>query len=1155
MSLYHLSRTVIKRSAGNSACKALSYIHRTKIRDEYFDKTYSFHSKEGETVDSKLHLPDSTPSSIRNLLNADKLEADVFGVFAQLIEGAENNIIDSRCKSEEKRENMKSRMQTGFMEVVALQKELTLEQNREILDQYIEEVYISRNLIVSSAIHFEEDNPHAHLFVSLRSISKEGFSTIKEREVMTRTSLKNFREAWARLTNEYFKSLGLENRISHQSFESLGINVIPTIHEGDARYTTFSEGIVETNKVKNEAIKQRNRELLESEPQRLLPMMLSKRVTFNKSDLMKEFARYFSQDLDQAEKLVSCILDSDEVVKIRQVENGEAIYTSRDYLNSQEALLEGARNLSQTATYGLDKRNVEIRLNAFYEHFSNEQKEALYSTTDKGSLKLVIGKAGSGKSTLMKAVAESYQKQGYRVFGGAWSGAAAEDISQTVGIQSRTLLSWYKKWEKFEEKAYSPKSAGGFFRSGFFLEDYKLQLNHKSVFILDEAGTVDVEHVSRLLTKAHAVGAKVILVGDSSQTRPIGPGEAFRALCARYEASELKEVKRQAEPWMRMASEDLSEYNVSKGIEAYDSNGCLLWSDKTRLHKELANQFMATNDKGTSQIAIAHRNEDVFQLNALIHTKLKESNQLGKKSMLVKTQTAFGAPVVEFTEGDRILFLRNDHTGRMVRVLSGKKKGITNGSLGTILRLKHDSFKVRLDDERIVELTPSKYTYLSHGYAITINKAQGKTFDRSYVLINSSVESADTYVALTRHRNECHIFANQSKFKDKHELVSKISGERAIDFIDATDNPKIERQAKEKLSYYDRDTILARIGIRDVTVLMEAYTPFRHNPKASKGDTLVFSSSGQGTSVQVTLKSDGPLVHNFKDGFGSDLIGFLGHYCNRSYAEMCKNLGEKYALETSMAAQLDPSMAKKPEVSMKQQVLNDINRRKKQKSVNIEKIKLMLKHTQSPEDSIVKRYLNKRGIYKSLPEDIRCQQSDKYGPSMVVIVRGHDGQITGIQRTRLCPVTNDKVLDGPAKLSQGCIFGSSVLIQKGNNSTVFLAEGVETALSLREAGVDGEIRAVLGKGNLLNVGLTVTTDRDLVLVADNDGKPWEEDPSMVNIVNSLKESQYNVRVIFPDGVDHGAKLDFNDIIRIPQGHKRIQDITNVAFMPEKNFIR
>lgn len=122
-------------------------------------------------------------------------------------------------------------------------------------------------------------------------------------------------------------------------------------------------------------------------------------------------------------------------------------------------------------------------------------------------------------------------------------------------------------------------------------------------------------------------------------------------------------------------------------------------------------------------------------------------------------------------------------------------------------------------------------------------------------------------------------------------MVKGVSAERPLDFIDGSVNPKLEKKTKERSEYYDRDTILARIGKRDIPVLMETYTPFRFNPRASRDQTLVFSSSGQGTSVHVTLKPDGPLVHNFKDGFGSDLIGFLGHYSNHSYAEMCRELG------------------------------------------------------------------------------------------------------------------------------------------------------------------------------------------------------------------------------------------------------------------------
>lgn len=255
-----------------------------------------------------------------------------------------------------------------------------------------------------------------------------------------------------------------------------------------------------------------------------------------------------------------------------------------------------------------------------------------------------------------------------------------------------------------------------------------------------------------------------------------------------------------------------------------------------------------------------------------------------------------------------------------------------------------------------------------------------------------------------------------------------------------------------------------------------------------------------------------------------------------------------------MAAQLNLSRIRKPEVSMKQQVLNDVQRRRNDKSDEINKIQKMVGYTKPVRGTTVEKYLNTRGIYKPLPDDIRCQISKKHGPSMVAIVRSHDGQITGIQRTRLDPMSNDKVSDGPAKISQVCIFGSSVLIQKGNCSTVFLAEGVETALSLREAGVDGEIRAVLGMGNLLNVGLTLANNRHIVLVADNDGKLWEEDQSFVRAVNTLKESGYNVNVMFPARTHHKEKIDFNDVLLLDEGKEDILRQSKSIDKPHKTII-
>ena len=141
--------------------------------------------------------------------------------------------------------------------------------------------------------------------------------------------------------------------------------------------------------------------------------------------------------------------------------------------------------------------------------------------------------------------------------------------------------------------------------------------------------------------------------------------------------------------------------------------------------------------------------------------------------------------------------------------------------MGTLIKLSHDKFVVRLDEGRTVSLNPKAYPYLSHGYTMTISKAQGKTVERSLVLINSAMEAASTYVALTRHQKECQVYVNQSKFENFRKLVSQISRETPFDFINHT---KVQEEATTKQmqrdTLYDRKETLSRTTAKDIPGLL-----------------------------------------------------------------------------------------------------------------------------------------------------------------------------------------------------------------------------------------------------------------------------------------------------------------------------------------------
>ncbi|MFZ1903902.1 MAG: hypothetical protein WAU56_00775 [Steroidobacteraceae bacterium] len=109
----------------------------------------------------------------------------------------------------------------------------------------------------------------------------------------------------------------------------------------------------------------------------------------------------------------------------------------------------------------------------------------------------------------------------------------------------------------------------------------------------------------------------------------------------------------------------------------------------------------------------------------------------------------------EFAVGDRLYFLRNEHS-----------LGVKNGSLGTIEKIRDGVLDVELDatGDRVVDDTKF-YRDLDYGCAATVYKAQGATVDRTYVLATSHYDRHATYVALSRHRHSAEVLYAAEDFQ------------------------------------------------------------------------------------------------------------------------------------------------------------------------------------------------------------------------------------------------------------------------------------------------------------------------------------------------------------------------------------------------------
>ncbi len=188
-----------------------------------------------------------------------------------------------------------------------------------------------------------------------------------------------------------------------------------------------------------------------------------------------------------------------------------------------------------------------------------EQRKAFEHVTSAAGLSLVVGFAGTGKSTMLGAAREAWEAQGLRVRGSSLSSMAARSLQDGSRIRSRTLASMLYGFDTLGAQAQRINALTEKIESVIpkGLEQRKALANMKSerdqladrfdaarltkrdVVVLDEAAMVGSRDMKRLLQMASEAGAKVVLVGDAEQLQAIDAGGAFRALRERHGAIEI----------------------------------------------------------------------------------------------------------------------------------------------------------------------------------------------------------------------------------------------------------------------------------------------------------------------------------------------------------------------------------------------------------------------------------------------------------------------------------------------------------------------------------------------------------------------------------------------------------------------------------------
>ena len=156
MAIYHLEAKVVSRGAGRSAVAASAYLSCSRLYNDYDGIQHDYTKKQGLAW-QEVFLPEYAPQEWKDreqLWNA-----------VEEVETAKD-----------------SRLAREF--VVALPIELSREEQIELLQEFIQEQFLSDGMCADAAIHDTDGhNPHAHILLTVRPLDKQGkwqYKTEKE---------------------------------------------------------------------------------------------------------------------------------------------------------------------------------------------------------------------------------------------------------------------------------------------------------------------------------------------------------------------------------------------------------------------------------------------------------------------------------------------------------------------------------------------------------------------------------------------------------------------------------------------------------------------------------------------------------------------------------------------------------------------------------------------------------------------------------------------------------------------------------------------------------------------------------------------------------------------------------------------------------------
>jgi len=432
----------------------------------------------------------------------------------------------------------------------------------------------------------------------------------------------------------------------------------------------------------------------------------------------------------------------------------EGRQTTRAHRGAERAAVASARALADTPTEAIDRELVEADISELQSELALggarlavEQEQAIRVACSDRRLVVIVGQAGTGKSTALTGVARAHEAAGQRV------------IVTSTGAQAAQRLTGEFSASGVDAAGYSTAALQVAVRRG------AVTLSPDVTVIHDEAALASTREQAWLLDAVGGGGARLIEVGDPRQSQAVGAGglwpEIEQAASERGGLVKLSQIVRAKDAADRRDQAKWRAGEHEQALAGYAARGRVLVADTQQQAENQALEAAHSDQReGKSTLVVVQTsNERLDALNARAQALRVQDDQLGERAV-----TLAGRPYGLRAADELVLRAASVHP---------QLGAVPNGTRGRVLDVADDSQSatVALFDGRQavweraqLDAASARLGYVSHTFP-----AQGQTVDRGHVIAGPHADANGTYVALTRARESTRLYASAERLQPPEE--------------------------------------------------------------------------------------------------------------------------------------------------------------------------------------------------------------------------------------------------------------------------------------------------------------------------------------------------------------------------------------------------